>query len=373
VRIAFANSSRIWGGAEVMTRIFLLGLQARGHDVSLLCRPGSPFLPRLGAEVECFETLGGFDANPLAVTRSAHALRRWRAESLVTMTQKEPRTAGVAARLLGLPVLLRFPMDAGFRAGLRQRAFYGMVPTHYVANSQATRATMLRSAPWLPAAKIGVIYNGIDTERFARAQPAEPGLPPGALAVGFVGRFEERKGVRELMDAWPTVAAAVSNAYLLLVGEGGTLQREVMAWARSAERVVPLGFRDDVAPWMAAFEVLLVPSHFEGFGIVVAEAMAAGTPVVASRASNLPELLDDGVEGRLVPVRDAGALAATTLDLLRDAELRAKLGRAAQQRARRDFSVERMLDEYEALLGAIVGSAGQAGRRAHRLHERWSP
>lgn len=358
MNLMFANSSRIWGGAEVMTVAFLRGLRARGHEIGLLCRPGSPFLARVGEEIPCHETLGGFDANPVSVARSVRILRRSRPDLLVTMTQKDPRIAGVAARILGIPVVLRQPMDLPFHRTLHHRLFYGVIPSYYIANSRATRDSMVRSAPWLDPARITIIYNGIDVERFAAAIPADFGLPDGAVRIGFVGRFEERKGIRELMAAWPQVAAAVPNAHLVLAGEGGALADETARWSAATARTHPIGFRDEMAGVMAGFDLLVVPSHFEGFGIVIAEAMAAGVPVIASRASNLPELLDDGVEGRLVPVRDPAALAAAITELALDPARRVAMGEAGQARARRDFRIERAIDEYEAVLAGIVNSEG---------------
>lgn len=354
MRIGFANSSKIWGGAEVITAMLLRGLRYRGHDVSLLCRRSSPFLERLGPELPCYATLGGFDANPRSVLLSMRALRRERTQVLVTMTQKDPRTAGLAARLLGTPVLLRQPMDIEFRHTFHHRFFYGMVPTHYVANSRSTRRTMLASAKWLAPVDVAVIYNGIDVDSFARAEPARLGIPAGALTVGFAGRFEERKGIVELMAAWEIVARSVPEAHLVLVGAGGALEADVTAWADSSDRVHRLGFRDDMNHVLAGCDIFVMPSHFEGFGIALVEAMATGAAVIASAASNLPELVQDGVEGLLVPVKDASALASAIIALCSDREKRETMARAARERARRDFTIDRMIDEYEALLHQIV-------------------
>jgi glycosyltransferase involved in cell wall biosynthesis len=354
MRIAFANSARIWGGAEVITALLLRGLRSRGHDVSLLCRRSSPFLERLGSELPCHTTLGGFDANPRSVLLSMRALRRERAQVLVTMTQKEPRTAGIAARLLRIPVLLRQPMDVEFRRTHHHRIFYGMVPTHYVANSRSTRRTMLSSAKWLEPGDVAVIYNGIDVDRFTKATAARIDVPAGALTIGFAARFEERKGIVELMSAWEIVVREVPEAHLVLIGAGGALESDMKAWAATTDRVHVLGFREDMPEVLAGLDVFVMPSHFEGFGIALVEAMAAGAGVIAASASNLPELVTDGVEGLLVPVKDPGALAAAIIDLCRDGVEREVMARAARERARRDFSLDRMLDEYEALLREIA-------------------
>lgn len=358
MRIALSNSARIWGGAEVVTETLARGLAARGHRVVLLCRPGSPFPERLGGDVACEPVPAGFDLNPLSVGRSALALRRHRAQVVMTMTQKDPRVTGPAARLLGIPVVVRHPMDVPLRSRLRHRLFYGWLPAHSVANSRATRDTVVGSVGWLDPAEFSVIYNGIDVERIASVPPVELGLPEGAVAVGFVGRFDARKGVTELAEAWPRIAAEIPYAHLLLAGRGGDREDEVRERLRDAPRVHWLGFRADVPAIMRALDLLVLPSHREGFGLVVAEAMAAGTPVVAARASNLPELVDDGVEGGLFQVGSPEALAARVIELARDRAGRERMGRAAAARARRDFSVERMLDEYEVLFTRIIARRG---------------
>jgi glycosyltransferase involved in cell wall biosynthesis len=111
---------------------------------------------------------------------------------------------------------------------------------------------------------------------------------------------------------------------------------------------------------MKAFDVVVAPFHQEGFGLVLAEAMAAGVPVVAVRASSTPELMEDGVEGRLVPPRDPGALAEAMIELAFDGERRACLGARGRLRAARDFCHQRMIGEHELLLALVASS--RAGR-----------
>jgi glycosyltransferase involved in cell wall biosynthesis len=180
------------------------------------------------------------------------------------------------------------------------------------------------------------------------------GLPAGAIVFGFVGRWEIQKGVWELAQAWPRVAAVLPHAHLVVVG-WGPLEREFRDALRDAPRVLDLGFREDIPELMKAFDVLVAPFHNEGFGLVLAEAMAAGVPVVAARAGAIPELIEDGAEGRLARVEDAAALASAMVELGSDAELRARMGAAGYARVRRDFSWERMIEGHEELLRELVG------------------
>jgi glycosyltransferase involved in cell wall biosynthesis len=356
LRLVVSNASRAWGGAEAMAETLARGLQARGHEVVVFCRrDGSPLQERLRGDVPCEPVLGGFDLHPVTLGRCARALRRHRAQVVITNAVKDPRWTGVAARLLGIPVVFRQETDQPYKDVLRHRLFYGWVPDCHVVNSEATRRTLLGSVDWVAPERVVVIPNGLDVTPFVEAAPADLGLPEGGVAIGFVGRMEARKGIWELAAAWPEVASAVPDAHLL-IGGWGPEEAEFRASLGGAPRVHWLGFRDDVPRLMKAFDVLAVPSHYEGFGLVVVEAMAAGTPVVSTRASSIPEIMTDGVEGRLVPPRDAAALAGALIELATDSGLRASLGRAGRTRALTSFSVPEMLDRHEALLHELVES-----------------
>lgn len=191
-----------------------------------------------------------------------------------------------------------------------------------------------------------MIHNAIDTALYERAVPADLGLPSGAVAVGFVGRLVTEKGLSDLAEAWHRIAAEIPEAHLLVAGMGSG-EAELRARLDGVLRVHWLGFRRDVPELVKAFDVLVVPSWCEPFGLVAVEAMAAGTPVVATRAGGLAEVLVDGIHGYFVPPRDPAALAQRVMDLVRDSERRRRMGVAGVARARVHFSIERMIDEYE--------------------------
>lgn len=352
MRIALSNSSAHWGGVHTVNRLLAEGLLRRGHDVVVLCRPGKALEQELRGIVPLRPVLGGTDYGPASTARALAALRRHRSQVVVTMMDKDLRMTALAARALRIPVVARRANDRPLRSGLRHRALYGWLPDVHVANSHATRRTMLQSAPWMPPERVRVIYNGIPTDALAAAEPADLGLPPDALAVGFVGRLENRKGVRELLAAWPRVAASVPRAHLVVVGKG-PLEDEVRRACADGPRATWLGYREKVGPVMKALDLLAVPSHWEGFGLVAAEALAAGTPVVASTASSLPEVVRDGIDGLLVPPRDADALAAALVELCTDAGRRARMAAAGPGGIRERFSWEGMLDGYERLLSGL--------------------
>jgi glycosyltransferase involved in cell wall biosynthesis len=184
-------------------------------------------------------------------------------------------------------------------------------------------------------------------------------MEPGAALVGVVARLAPEKGHPTLLDAWPQVLQQVPNAYLLIVGEGG--QREALeqqaAERRIAHRVVFTGRRDDVPAVTAALDVAVLPSYREAQGLTVLEAMALGRPVVASNVGGIPEMIDDGISGLLVPPHDAPALAAAISRLLLDHPYADTLARAGHDVVHERFCVEQMVRAIETIYDEGVGLA----------------
>src|SRR5262249_31154892 len=160
-------------------------------------------------------------------------------------------------------------------------------------------------------APVSLIYNGVDLERYDHQEPCctlreEYGMAPGAQIVGVIARLEPEKGHPTLLEAWPLVLGSCPDAYLLIVGEGSRCD-ELRAQAdelRIAHRVVFTGRREDVPAVTAALDVAVLPSYREAQGLSVLEAMALSRPVVASNVGGIPEMIEDGVTGLLVPPHD---------------------------------------------------------------------
>jgi glycosyltransferase involved in cell wall biosynthesis len=203
---------------------------------------------------------------------------------------------------------------------------------------------------------ISLIHNGVDLERYDHQGPCctlrdEYGLPPDGPIVGVVARLEPEKGHPTLLEAWPSVLAAVPDATLLVVGEGSRREAlQVMAIELGvADRVVFTGRRDDVPAVTAALDVAVLPSYREALGLTILEAMALSRPVVASNVGGIPEMIEDGVTGLLVPPHDPDALAAAIVRLLRDHPLADTLGRAGHDLVHERFCIELMVDAVERI------------------------
>ena len=337
---------------HLVTEMLATGLRARGHDVLLLCRPGSELHERMRDVVPIAPILKGPDLGPAAILRCSRSLRAHRSDIVLCLMDKDLRLTGVAARLLRIPVVVRRANDQPLRSRFA-RFFYHRVASHIAVNSQATADSLRASAPELAARPVDIIYNGIRIETYQHAKPATLALPENTIRFGFIGRFEPRKGLRELMDAWPDVSAHVPTAHLLLAGKG-PMELELRNRLGHDPRVHFLGFRSDVPALLAAFDVVVMPSHWEGFGLVAAEAMAAARPVIAAHASSLRELVRDGVNGRTVPPGQPDALATAMIELGLDPALRTRLGAEGQRIAAREFAEPHMLERWDHLLTRIA-------------------
>jgi glycosyltransferase involved in cell wall biosynthesis len=200
------------------------------------------------------------------------------------------------------------------------------------------------------------IYNGVDLSRYEQQEacctlPEEYGMEPGSQLVGVVARLEPEKGHPTLLEAWPRVLRRVPDAYLLIVGEGS--RREGLeAQARElrvAHRVVFTGRRDDVPAVTAALDVAVLPSYREAQGLSILEAMALSRPVVASNVGGIPEMIEDGVTGLLVPPHDAEALAGAITRLLRDHPYADTLARAGHDLVHDRFCIELMVEAIQTI------------------------
>ena len=223
----------------------------------------------------------------------------------------------------------------------------------------------------IPVDRTRVVYLGAPVEEFGRSRSAEEiraakvalRVPEGAFTVGTVTRLMSSKGNQYLIEAVPAVLAAEPGTRFYIVGEG-ELQGELEARARAlgvADRVTFTGFMRDVSVAYAACDLVVFPSLWEGTPLTAFEALAMGRPIIATDCDGLLDILTPDVDARIVPRRDADALAQAIIALRRDPETRERLGREARKTgAAHDIGqfVRRMERLYELM--------HEVSRRTHR-------
>ena len=352
------------GGVQTHVRELAEHLLREGHTVEVLAplrgRERPTYVRPVGRPVDIPYNASNAPIDPRPWSRRpvAAALTAFAPDVVHVHEPLAPSTAMWAT--LGA----RAPVVATFHSGADRSRLYDLAAPmlRRVARRIAVRIAVSEAAAAFARARIGgafeIVPNGADVERFARAIPADLGAGRKLL---FVGRLDERKGFRVATVAFGTLAPARPDLGLVVVGEGPERSAVEALPAEVRDRVVLVGAvaNVDLPPYSAACELYLGPAvGGESFGIVLVEAMAAGLPVVASRIPGYTEVVRDGVDGLLVPPRDAEALAAAIARVLDDRVLAERLTEAGRQRARTfDWSVvgARLLELYRG--AAATGAA----------------
>ena len=239
----------------------------------------------------------------------------------------------------------------------------------FVAVSDEVRQAILRQLGTSVESKIFTIANGVDTRRYNRpgnkiALCRELNLPDTCRLAVTVGRLTEQKGHACLIESAADILARHPDTRFLFVGDGelrGVLQTQVKH-AGLSEHVHFLGNRPDVPDLLAAADLFILPSLWEGLSVALLEAMAAGRPIVATAVSGSTQVMVDGVTGFLVPPADSKALANAVCALLDEPERAAAMGQAARQRVVIHYSAQKQAREHIALYQRLLDSQKLAGQ-----------
>jgi glycosyltransferase involved in cell wall biosynthesis len=346
------DTARTWRGGQNQVLVTLMGLRALGHRTMLVAHPDGALRQRASE---------GLDLVPLTPRTEMDLSAAWRLSRLIKQLRPDiihahdPHGLAMAALALSMSTQLSKPplvaarrVDFHLRGSALSRWKYRQVDC-FICASEAIRQLLIGDG--VPPAYAVTVHEGIDIGRVDAAPPAnlhqELWLPHHAPVVGNVAALVPHKGQRHLVEAAALVVRQVADARFVIVGEGELrpqLERQIKD--RHLEKHVLLaGFRPDVLSVHKAFDIFVMSSVTEGLGTSLLDAMACARPIVATTAGGMPEVVADGETGLLVPARDAEALAAAIVRLLKDNELRERMGRAGRERVLRCFSAEKMVKD----------------------------
>lgn len=361
------DTARTWRGGQNQVLLTVLGLRSRGHRAALVAHPDGELLRRAaeGPDLIPIANTGEMDFG--AAWRLSRLLRAMRPDVVHAHDAHAVAMVALARSLGPLYPPPRFVVSRRVDFHIRGNAFsrwkYSKVDL-FLCASNAIRQMLIGDG--VPAERTTTVHDGCDLERVAAAPPVdvhqELSLPRGTPVVGNIAALVPHKGHRYLVNAAAAVVRDVPDVRFVIIGEGelkSSLRRQIKE--RHLEKhVVLAGFRADALSLQKSFDLFAMSSVTEGMGSVLLDAMEITQPIVATAAGGIPEVVVDGETGVLVPPRDATALAAAIVRLLRDPERQARLGAAARQRVRASFSVERMvqriLDAYGRLAGRPRGA-----------------
>lgn len=355
--LLFINSITIYGGGEVWMIIAMKEFIKKGYKVTLVCKNGSQIIKHSEqAGIEAIPINISGDLNPFTILKLRKIFRKKEINVVIANTGKDLRLSGIASLFLkNIKVIARQGIDYPLKNNFRYEIAYNKLADKIVANSVATKFTMLKSAPWLKPENIKVIYNGINPDLYQKEKTKnlrnEFGFSEIDFVIGFVGRLSIQKGVQYALEAFQSVSEKYPNVRLLICGDG-ELRDDVEKFIsedKLEQKIHLAGFRTDIPNIMKTIDVLLTPSLWEGFGIVLIEAMASGKPCVATKTSSIPEIVEDGVNGLLVPPKDSQSIAESLIKLISDPQLIRQMGRAGIKTVNEKFTIDKMIKEYEKL------------------------
>jgi glycosyltransferase involved in cell wall biosynthesis len=358
MRIFFVNTTRKWGGGEKWHLETAVAMKERGHDVAILANAGSDLFQRSyssGIRTIPIHVTNFSFLNPYSILSIAGLLRKENPNVIILNFSADVKTVGMAAKIAGIPnIIYRRGSAIPIRNTFLNRYLYKNIITRIIANSLATRNTILQNNTKLfPPDKIDVIYNGFNIREFDDMPKEELYERQGdEVIIGNVGRLVEQKGQKYLIDL-AVVLAQKDISYRILIAGEGSLESSLKQSARDAgvsERIIFMGFIANTKAFMDNIDIFVLPSLWEGFGYVLAEAMACKKPVVAFNISSNPEIIDRDVTGFLVSHTNIDELAEKVEMLIRNPNLRASFGLAGRRRVETVFNIARTELNIEELL-----------------------
>jgi len=293
-------------------------------------------------------------------------------------TSKAGFIGRMAARLAGVPVIFYTPHGSVFQMTCcgpitkfilsRIENFAASFTDKIIACSKDEKDDFLKHGV-AREDKYTIIYWGVRQERFLKdhdkvLKRKEFNIPQDAILIANIGRLVPQKGHAFCLEAFKILIHTFPAARLLVAGDG-ELRQEIESNINKmglGDNVIMAGERKDVPEILSASDIFLHTSLWEGMPIVIIEAMLAGKPIVATRVGGVPELIEDGISGLLVPPRDSQALAAAVRRLINDRFFAENIGRVAQQSAREKFSLDLMIKNTEGLYNRFIISKNIRGK-----------
>ncbi|HVP37072.1 MAG TPA: glycosyltransferase family 4 protein [Terriglobales bacterium] len=364
-KILFLNSIRenVWGGGENLIYNLATHLSRRGHRIWISGRKNSEFLNHFSStDINLVPLKIRGDFGPANILFLSKILSKEKIDFIWVNFNKDLRLGGIAARLeggvkviWGMGVLLP-------GTNLIHRLTGKHLPDKIVVPSQNLKDQLKRFA-WLKQEKIEVILNGIDLSCFDFDLNKQRerlfrkfNLDPRITLIGVPARLVEAKGHKYLLQAIPEITRTFPDLKFFFAGDGSETEplKGLCSRLNLDNYVIFAGYIREIFETMAGFDLLVLSSIIEPFGLVLAEGMALKKPIVATRVGGVPEVIQDRVTGFLVPPKDPHLLAQAIITLLQDRKLAASLGEEGRKRVEAFFDIKKMVDKIELLLAGML-------------------
>jgi glycosyltransferase involved in cell wall biosynthesis len=371
------DTARTWRGGQNQVLLTVNGLRSIGQRSALVAHPDGELRRRAAEGLELIPLAPRSEMDLSAAWKFSRLIRRLGPDIIhahdphgVAMSALALSIGSAAAKGAPAPALVAARrVDFHLKGNAFSRWKYRQVDC-FIAASDAIRRMLV--ADGVADDRTVTVHEGIDVEHVAAAPPVNVHeafwLPHGSPVVGNVAALVPHKGQRYLIDAAHLVVQQIPDARFVILGEGELrehLEKQVHEHHLEKHVLLP-GFRTDVLGCIKGFDLFVMSSITEGLGTSLLDAMACARPIVATRAGGIPEIIEDGVNGLLVPVRDHHALAEAIVRALKNAALRERMGSAGLARVNERFTVERMVSETATVYERVSRLNAARGPREPR-------
>ncbi len=358
------------GGAEVLLRDLVFGLREAGYQVSVGYSTPGPIqeaIDAMGISLTRLPRIMRVD--PGLLMGICRLIRRERPQIVHTHLFKSDFHGRFAARLCGVPVIVSTVHNIDAWARWAPLGYlYGLtshLSDRIIAVSDEVRDFQIRHTG-TPALKIITINNGVDISMFENQSERrmsirkELNLAPSVPVIGIIGRLEPQKDHKTFLQAAVSIKSVLPEAHFLIVGDG-SLREELKLRAHALgllPSVIFCGIRKDIPDLLAAMDLLVFSSRWEGLPVALLEGMASGLPIVSTAVGGIPGAVAGNQTALLVPPENPGELAKACLTVLQDRELARRLGTAGRNRVIEKYSIQTMISRtielYENLWQSYV-------------------
>jgi len=360
--------SQAIAGTEAQLRLLIRSINQSLFDPTLFVFSDSDRLPGEEFSIPIYSMGTSSPLRPKSWTKIYHLSKDFRERKIqiVHTFFRDANIAGViAARLAKVPIVVSSRRNKGYWHNRKEIMFLKFLNhwvTRFLANSEDVRQ-YTHAAEGVPLEKIDVIYNGVDVDKFQPKTLDEQvsarkqlGLLPDALIGIIVANLRPVKGIDVLINALPDVVKVLPNFVLLIIGEGDERAKlEDLMRIKGAEKNVRFfGTRTDVPFVLSVCDLGVLSSHSESLSNSIIEYMASSLPVVATDVGGTREMVKHGENGFLVQAGDSQALTQAMISLLKDPDLRLKMGTEGRKRAEKMFNLERYIKEHEEYYMRLV-------------------
>ncbi len=353
--ICFFNTTQSWGGGEKWHFDLAVHFHNSGYKVLVVSHEKSELYTRIsktGIKVIRVKFSNLSFLNPFLFYKVYRIFKQEKIKTVILNLPIDLKIAGIAAKCAKVgKIIYRRGSAIPIKNSFTNRFLFKQVVTNILCNSQETKRTILKNNPKLfDASNIEVIYNGVEISPFSDFKKDK-----NEIIIGNLGRLAKQKAQHLLVELGKRLRHKNINFKILIAGEGKLRNELVQQIKREKleEYVFLVGFQENTTLFLGRLDIFVLTSKWEGFGYVLAEAMAAKLPIVAFDISSNPEIVRDSETGFLVDYPNMDKLESKVLELIRDEKMRKRFGEKARAIAIAEFSLHKTLANVEDYLKRI--------------------